>query len=185
MRTTPEGCRNKGGEDRRGVPDMHAVSFRVVENTQKGLQFPNHWMSRLVGVASVYGTGCAGDSVWERRGGGQSGRTAKRNGVARQTRVSLSHPRVDICPGIVRSRPYVCSLSGAPNSLVAGEIGEQTKTSALTPFTHSNIWQRGSMNRRDSLAVSIADFVPRKSIVFAVTPAKNRNLLKSSAIRGI
>lgn len=50
---------------------------------------------------------------------------------------------------------------------------------------HGNIWQRGSMNRADSLAVSIADFVPRKSIAFAVTPAKNRELLKSSAIRRI
>lgn len=100
--------------------------------------------------------------------------------------VSLSHPRVDICPGIVRPRPYVCSLSGAPNSLVAGdEIGNKRKP--LPPFTpvHGNIWQRGSMNRADSLAVSIADFVPRKSIAFAVTPAKNRELLKSSAIRRI
>lgn len=34
---------------------------------------------------------------------------------------------------------------------------------------------------RDSPAVSRADFVPWKSIAFAVTPAKNRDLLKSSA----
>lgn len=102
----------------------------------------------------------------------------------RQTRVSLSHPRVDICPGIVRPRPYVCSLSGAPNSLV--EIGNKRKSSPTPPLpfapAHGNIWQGGSMNRADSLAVSIADFVPRKSIAFAVTPAKNRDLLKSSAI---
>lgn len=43
-------------EDRRGVPDMRAVSSRRRRGIQKGLQFPNHWMSRLVGVAFANGT---------------------------------------------------------------------------------------------------------------------------------
>lgn len=96
------------------------------------------------------------------RGGGEGGARAEgprneSNGVATNSSKSLSHPRVDICPGIVRPRPYVCSLSGAPNSLVAGRDREQTKASYVAPYVAppppspcsdaGNIWQRGSMNR--------------------------------------
>jgi len=39
--------------------------------------------------------------------------------------------RVNIRPGIARSRPYVCSLSNAPSSRVASEIGNKRKPNSV------------------------------------------------------
>lgn len=109
--------------------------FRLVvvsSGTQKGLQFPNQWMARLVGVASTNGTGYTGVA---------EGPEAETNGVAMNSSKSLSlsplpHSfslslRVNIRSGIARPRPYVCSLSSAPNSPVASEIRNKRKPNSV------------------------------------------------------
>lgn len=131
----------------------------------------------------------------------RKGRRPKRNGVATNTSKSLSlfpflllrylrfsvstlyiylslsvSLRVNIRPGIARPRPYVCSLSSAPNSCVASEIGNKRKPNSVIS---------DSVGRRTAaiLLRFLADFVPWKSIAFAVTPEKNRDLLKAPALQ--
>lgn len=86
--------------------------------------------------------------VWDRmRGGpGRKDRETRATGL-QQTRVSLLHPRVDICPGIVRPRPYVCSLSGATQTLSRARDREQTKTTPLSRSLVPSLVISGSAGR--------------------------------------
>lgn len=82
--------RDAGTKDEKTVPDMRAVSSprrRCRRGTQKGLQFPNHWISRLVGVASANGTGCA-RSAGGRAGGRNESGAATNSSESRRGRHS-------------------------------------------------------------------------------------------------
>jgi len=155
-------CRNKGGEDRRGIPDMRAVSSRrrVVGNT-KGIT-----VSESLDVSLSRRCFRERDRMCESCGG-----AGGRNGVVMNSRKSLFLPpslplslslclsffvslsssvslQVNIRPGITRPRPYICSLSNTPNSRVASEIGNKRKPNSVISDN------AGRRTARDSLAVS-------------------------------
>lgn len=132
------GCRNKGREDRRGVPDMRAVSSRIVEGTHK-----RDYSFRITGCL-VYSRRCI--RVWDRmrgRGGrgkgaeGPRNETARHGGVTTNSRVSLSLASPD--PSTFTRGSYALgrmfALCRARQTLsLPSEIGEQTKTFSSPPL---------------------------------------------------